>query len=277
MNMAKKYFDALDNILDKPIAFNPSFKKVTGSTNAALLLSQAFYWTKRATLPDGWFWKTREEWMEETGLTEAELDGAREKCRAVGVLEEKLKGVPATLHYRVNKQRVYELLGFQFPEIPESGLPGNSQIPEKPESGTYGDFNKETETPAKNTPARGKSSKKFSDPLWDLQHGKTPEPTEGTRLAEEYTRIGQKLEVGLRRGEFPQTPRAQAVYKWILKKEENGQSLDRFIQWAMRDEKSASYSWIYHKDIEAIKRDWPQAFPAATQNPDGKRASSFYG
>lgn len=159
----KQFTDALDNLLDKPIAFNPSFKKITGSTNAALLLSQAFYWTKRATLPDGWFWKTRDEWMEETGLTEAELDGAREKCRTTGVLEEKLKGVPATLHYRVNRKKVYELLGFQFPEnteteIPgksESGLPENSQIPGKQESGTNGDFNNESESSSLTTSTNG--------------------------------------------------------------------------------------------------------------------------
>ena len=149
--MSKKYYDALDAVLDRPIAFNPSFKKITGSTNSALLLSQAFYWSKRTNDPDGWFHKTREEWMEETGLTESELDGAREKCRSAGVMEEKLKGVPATVNYRVVKQKVYELLGVQFPEIPESSFPGNSQIPENLESGTYGDFNKNTENTTGNT------------------------------------------------------------------------------------------------------------------------------
>lgn len=142
----KKYTDALDNLLDRPIAFNPSFKKVTGSTNAALLLSQAFYWTKRTSNQDGWFYKTRADWMDETGLTEAELDGAREKCKAVGVIEEKLKGVPATVHYRIVKSKVYELLGFQIPTFPESGFQPNSQIPTIPESGSYGDFNKESES-----------------------------------------------------------------------------------------------------------------------------------
>lgn len=147
----KNYHDALDNVLDRPIAFNPSFKKITGSTNAALLLSQAFYWTKRTKDSEGWFWKTRDEWMEETGLTESELDGAREKCRSAGVIEEKLKGVPATLHYRVVKQKVYELLGFQIPENPESGIPKNTQIPEKQESEGSGDFNKESESSSETT------------------------------------------------------------------------------------------------------------------------------
>lgn len=149
--MSKKYFDALDNILDRPIAFNPSFKKITGSTNAALLLSQAFYWTKRTSDKEGWFYKTRDEWLEETGLTFEELDGARAKCRATGVMEEKLKGAPATLHYRVIKSKVYELLGFQIGEIPQSGLSDLPQIGEKPESGSDPNFNKESETTPENT------------------------------------------------------------------------------------------------------------------------------
>jgi hypothetical protein len=141
----KRYTDALDNLLDRPIAFNPSFKKITGSTNAALLLSQAFYWMKRTSNKDGWFYKTREDWMDETGLTAEELDGARAKCRTSGVIEEKLAGVPATVHYRVVKAKVYELLGFQFGEIPQSGLSDLPQIGGKPESGSDPDFNKESE------------------------------------------------------------------------------------------------------------------------------------
>lgn len=165
--MSKKYFDALDNILDRPIAFNPSFKKITGSTNAALLLSQAFYWTKRTIDKEGWFYKTREEWVDETGLTLEELDGARTKCKAAGVMEEKLKGVPATVHYRVNKPRVYELLGFQFGEIPQSGLSGLLQIGGKPESGSYPDFNKESESTSEITSEEDEEAnplKKFDDP-----------------------------------------------------------------------------------------------------------------
>ncbi len=149
--MTRQYYDALDEVLDKPIAYNPSFKKITGSTNAAIFLSQGFYWSKRTKNPDGWFWKTRDDWMEETGLTESELDGAREKCRAAGVMEEKLKGVPATVHYRVNRQKVYELLGVQFPGFPESRIPENPQIPENLESGISENFNRNTENTSGNT------------------------------------------------------------------------------------------------------------------------------
>jgi len=158
----RKFYDALDDILDRPIAFNPSFKKITGSTNAALLLSQAFYWSKRTSNKDGWFYKTRSDWSEETGLGEDELDGARAKCRAAGVMEEKLQGVPATLHYRVNKKRVYELLGFQIPEMPESGVQEESKIPEKQESGNPADFNRNAEITTGITTVKKDDVKKIS-------------------------------------------------------------------------------------------------------------------
>ena len=185
----KQFTDALDNILDRPIAFNPSFKKITGSTNAALLLSQAFYWTKRATLPDGWFWKTRNEWMEETGLTETELDTAREKCRVVGVIEEDLRGVPATLHYRVNKAKVYELLGFtQIPGTLQTGLKGGRQIPGNLESGDPENFNKESEnTPESTTPEEGAPPEKNIFSIYEEEIGPlTPMIADALQDAEQY-------------------------------------------------------------------------------------------
>lgn len=104
-------------------------------------------------------------------------------------------------------------------------------------------------------------AKKFHDPAWDLLHGKTPdaESIELARRAELYRTIAERLEVGLRRGEFPQTPDAQKVYRWIAEREAVGESLDKFIAWATFD-KRAEYTFVYHKDPNLIKRDWPQAF-----------------
>jgi hypothetical protein len=44
-------------VLDKPIAFQRSFVTITGSINAALLLSQAVYWATRTKDPEGWFYR----------------------------------------------------------------------------------------------------------------------------------------------------------------------------------------------------------------------------
>lgn len=98
-------------VLDRPIAFQRHFVTLTGSVNAALMLSQAVYWSQRTTLPDGWFYKTQPEWEEETGLTRYEQEGARKILKGTGLLTERLSGVPATVHYRVDAELLQSSLG----------------------------------------------------------------------------------------------------------------------------------------------------------------------
>ena len=116
------------------------------------------------------------------------------------------------------------------------------------------------------TPSR---RKKFQDPVWDIMHGKTPSQ-EGLDLAaleETLTQIANRLSSGLRRGEFPQSREAQSVYRWIAEREAEGETLDRWLSWAM-DGRRAEFSFIYHKDPSLIKRDWPQVFQGNTDyNP----------
>jgi hypothetical protein len=166
-----KYHDALDDLLDRPISFNPAFLRMinefiadrareegkkygnAASPAAAIFLSQAWYWSKRTTDPDKWFYKSAKEWEEETGLT----DNTQATCRRIlgiegmQVIEEKLKSVPATVHYRVIRARVYTLLGFsqipspqetEIPDPQEPNIPApNEQVPEG-----SGIFNKESNT-----------------------------------------------------------------------------------------------------------------------------------
>ena len=66
-------------LLDRPIAFHRCFVTLTGSVTAALMLSQALYWQRRCKEPEGWWYKTLEEWTEETGLNRRETEAARIK------------------------------------------------------------------------------------------------------------------------------------------------------------------------------------------------------
>jgi hypothetical protein len=151
-----KYHDALDDALDRPIAYNPAFRRITGSTVAGIFLSQAWYWSKRHKDDEGWFYKIGTEWEEETGLSRSEQETARKHCLRVGVMEEKLKGVPATMYYRVIKSKVYELLGVQFAEtpqteivdIPQTGLDDVPQFAGCLQCDGYSNINKVTKTPA---------------------------------------------------------------------------------------------------------------------------------
>jgi hypothetical protein len=57
-----------------------------------------------------WFYKTQTDLEEETGLTRYEQEGARKKLVSCGVLEEAKRGIPAKLYFRVNQERLEELL-----------------------------------------------------------------------------------------------------------------------------------------------------------------------
>lgn len=87
-------------IYAKPIAFQRVFVELTGSITSALLLSQAVYWSQRTKSDDGWFYKTQEEWEDETGMTRYELDNAKKKCERY--LKVELRGIPAKNYYFVD-------------------------------------------------------------------------------------------------------------------------------------------------------------------------------
>src|SRR5439155_10502837 len=85
--------------LSRPVAFYPVLARICGdNVIAALLLSQAIYWSKRTSDPDGWFYKTARDWKKEICITRHQLDGVRRKLVALGLLKCKLMGMPAKTH-----------------------------------------------------------------------------------------------------------------------------------------------------------------------------------
>lgn len=108
------------------VAFRPALARELGAI-PALFLCQACYW-QGITGADQWWYKlrnadrdvtgrmkppenaSRQSWEWELGLTRAEQEGARKVLCQHGLLEERLKGVPAKLHYRVNLDRLFEFL-----------------------------------------------------------------------------------------------------------------------------------------------------------------------
>jgi len=106
-------------MLGRPIAFHRIFVTLTGSVTAALMLSQAVYWSKtgRKKGPwDGWFWKSADEWQEETGLSRREQETARKKLQQLGFWQEDLRkanGTP-TLHFRVDASKLADSVNSIF-------------------------------------------------------------------------------------------------------------------------------------------------------------------
>jgi hypothetical protein len=92
-------------ILDSPIAFHRCLARITGSAAAGLLLSQAIYWRNvKARKGDAseWFYKTTEEWMDETMLGPNEFKTARNACKPF--LDHEVRGIPAKCYYRINEE-----------------------------------------------------------------------------------------------------------------------------------------------------------------------------
>lgn len=104
---------SLIKLLDRPVAYQPAFAqlragKVKSGPSAAVLLSQFVYWHNR--MGGEWMYKTREDIKKETGLSRDEQETARKRLVALGILQEELRGVPATVHYKINTERLEVLL-----------------------------------------------------------------------------------------------------------------------------------------------------------------------
>ena len=102
------------------VPYYPRLAKLVGGVKAAVMLSRAVSWTRQVTHSgdsrhkDGWFWKSIAEWREETGLSRREQDTGRATLKDMGLIEERLRGLPAQLHYRVDLDRLGTLLGQQI-------------------------------------------------------------------------------------------------------------------------------------------------------------------
>ena len=100
-------------LLGRHIAFHRRLVDLTANVKAALMLSQAIYWTRHGrdiAMNDGWFFKTGEQWTMETGLSAKEQATARELLRDLALLGERRIGLPARLHFRLCVDQLGELL-----------------------------------------------------------------------------------------------------------------------------------------------------------------------
>lgn len=103
---------ALLNLLsDRPVAYHPDIARIVGGVKAAVFLCQLLYWTGKGKRLDGYIWKIQTEWEKEIALTRYEQEGARKKLKELGILKEKLRGIPAKLHYKVDTDRLLEMIG----------------------------------------------------------------------------------------------------------------------------------------------------------------------
>jgi hypothetical protein len=127
--MDTKIFNLLRKILSRPVAFHRIFASIGGGATEGLFLSQAYYWSQHTKDPEGWFYKTSEEWNEETALTRREQETARKSLRGLGILREKRKGQPAKLFYQVDVECLYQLI-YEF-STPNSQIAKSDKLDDK--------------------------------------------------------------------------------------------------------------------------------------------------
>lgn len=106
------------------VAFYPELARAVGSVKAGLLLSQFLYWSRNRE----WVHKTREEIYESTGLSRQEQETARALLKELGILEEKYRGMPRRLFFRIDTDRLLQVLEEKLQE--RQGDPNSKSRPE---------------------------------------------------------------------------------------------------------------------------------------------------
>ncbi len=117
-----KLTDFLQDV-GRPVAYYPSLRKITGSTNATILLCQFIYWRGKESDPNGWLYKTAEDIEQETGLSYGEQKTARRDLIAAGLLEEYYARLDHQMRFRLLLEAINEKWGTIETSIPESGKP----------------------------------------------------------------------------------------------------------------------------------------------------------
>ena len=107
MNQARGILKAVFG--DRMVSYPAGLAKRLKDVKAAIFLCQLMYWHGRGDDPD-WTYKTADELFKETGLSRKEQTRARTVLKQAGLIEERRKGLPAKLYFKVNLDRFVELL-----------------------------------------------------------------------------------------------------------------------------------------------------------------------
>ncbi len=95
---------ALERAGKKPVAYYPTFSRLTGSITAGLLLSQLVFWDTYKK--GGAVVKSDEAICERMRLGPYELRSAKKKLRDLNLVEIERRGIPATSHYTLDRENI---------------------------------------------------------------------------------------------------------------------------------------------------------------------------
>jgi hypothetical protein len=93
------------------VAVRPSLvRTLRGNGNAAIILSQLHYWSRRLGNDQGWFYQTQRRLEAQTGLGADALRKATKILVHLDILETARRGAPAKLYYHIHLGRLAALL-----------------------------------------------------------------------------------------------------------------------------------------------------------------------
>jgi 5-methylcytosine-specific restriction endonuclease McrA len=98
-----------EEAFDYPIAFHVAFARICDSATAGLMFSQMWYWTKKKG-DGGWCFRSQADWRKDTCLSRREQETARRLLRSLGLIEEKLRGTPPKVNFRIKSDVLVDLL-----------------------------------------------------------------------------------------------------------------------------------------------------------------------
>ena len=94
--------DILKKLNEKPIAYYPIYRKITGSTTGGILLSQLMYWFSKKDK----IFKTDADIMEETYLTKKELETAKNLIKKLDFITVSREGLLAKTYYEIHWEKM---------------------------------------------------------------------------------------------------------------------------------------------------------------------------
>ena len=110
------------------IAYYAEYNWITGSSDASILLCNMLRWNGRGGRSDGFFYKSSDELLRETGLSYYQQKKARNRLIALGVLEEFNEWIERRIYFHVNTKVLdrmldehYEAYGMNPPPSMRSG------------------------------------------------------------------------------------------------------------------------------------------------------------
>jgi hypothetical protein len=116
-------------LIGRPNAYYPKLAKPLGGVGPAVLFSQLFYWQDKAASDLG-VYKTRDELEEETGLSHNEQRTAIKKLKEKGVLIVTEKRLEHKTFYKIDNEKVNQVLSDFANSITQSSRQLKSSCPE---------------------------------------------------------------------------------------------------------------------------------------------------